>query len=151
MLARPRICLQGVGRGDREQSWHAGGATALDIGRQRAGASIVGLGEPSFVFSNTPESLTIVKNLLYAIVALDLMLDTAPAMAQTVTSAVPYGQISALPPATTAPAQPADPNAPRWMLLEGYGRHGEIREHWQLVRPQDFDVSNYHGFHTATD
>jgi hypothetical protein len=22
------------------------------------------------------------------------------------------------------------------MLLEGYGRHGELCEHWQLVRPQ---------------
>ena len=149
MLGGSRIYLQGVGRGGSEQSWDAGGATAPDIGGQHVGASNVGPGKPDFVFSNTPESVTVVKNFLYAIVALGLMLDTATATAQT--SAVPYGQISALPPATTAPARPADPNAPRWMLLEGYGRHGEIREHWQLVRPQDFDVSNYHGFHTATD
>jgi hypothetical protein len=62
----------------------------------------------------------------------------------------PYGQAAALPPAA-APAQQVDPNAPHWMQLEGYNGDGSVSKHWELVRPQDFDVTNYRGFHTATD
>jgi hypothetical protein len=95
------------------------------------------------------------KSHIHAIGTLALMMSTmmgtAPAIAQTVTATLPYGQTSVLPAAAGSPAMPGDPNAPRWMLLEGYGRHGELRQHWQLVNPQDFDASNYHGFHTATD
>ena len=91
------------------------------------------------------------KSYIALIGALALMMGTAPAVAQTVTATPPYGQTSALPAAAGSPAMPSDPNAPRWMLLEGYDRHGELRQHWQLVNPQDFDASNYHGFHTATD
>jgi hypothetical protein len=25
-----------------------------------------------------------------------------------------------------------------------------VSKRWYLVRPQDFDVTNYHGFHTGT-
>ena len=91
------------------------------------------------------------KSHIHAIGALALMMSTAPAIAQTVTATLAYSQTSALPPAAGSPAMPSDPNAPRWMLLEGYSRHGELRQHWQLVNPQDFDATNYHGFHTATD
>jgi hypothetical protein len=34
------------------------------------------------------------------------------------------------------------------MLLLGYGGNGQLYQHWQLVNPQAFDVTNYHGFHT---
>jgi hypothetical protein len=91
------------------------------------------------------------KSCIALIAALGLMMGTAPAIAQTVAATPAYGQTSALPAAAGSPAMPSDPNAPRWMLLEGYGRHGALREHWQLVNPQDFDASNYRGFHTATD
>jgi hypothetical protein len=92
-----------------------------------------------------------IKSALHAIGALALLMSTAPAIAQTVTYPFPYGQTSALPPGAGSPARPTDPNAPRWMLLEGYGGNGQLYQRWQLVRPQDFDVTNYHGFHTATD
>jgi hypothetical protein len=86
---------------------------------------------------------------IHAIGALALIMSTAPALAQTL--ALPFSQSSTLPPNTASPIPPGDPNAPRWMLLEGYGSHGELRQHWQLVRPEDFDVTNYHGFHTGTN
>jgi hypothetical protein len=89
------------------------------------------------------------KTYFYALGALALVTGATPATAQTVTSAVPYGQSAALPP-TAAPARQVDPNAPRWMQLEGYNGDGSVSKHWYLVRPQDFDVTNYHGFHTAT-
>jgi hypothetical protein len=91
------------------------------------------------------------KSYIALVAALALVMGTAPAIAQTVTATLPYGQTSTPPAAVGSAATPGDPNAPRWMLLEGYGRHGELRQHWQLVNPQDFDASNYHGFHTATD
>jgi hypothetical protein len=90
------------------------------------------------------------KSYIYAVGALALVAGTAPAIAQTATSSVPYGQAAALPPAA-APAQQVDPNAPHWMQLEGYNGDGSVSKHWELVRPQDFDVTNYRGFHTATD
>ena len=90
------------------------------------------------------------KNYIYALGALALVTANTPAIAQTVTSVVPYGQTAALPPAV-APAQQVDPNAPHWVQLEGYNGDGSVSEHWDLVRPQDYDVTNYHGFHTATD
>jgi hypothetical protein len=99
----------------------------------------------------TSEPVDVMKSYIVTIGALALMMGTAPAIAQTVTATLPYGQTSALPAAAGSPAMPSDPNAPRWMLLEGYGRHGELRQHWQLVNPQNFDATNYHGFHTATD
>ena len=89
------------------------------------------------------------KNYIYALGALALMAGAAAATAQTVTYGVPHGRTAALPPAAR-PAPPADPNAPQWVQLEGYDRHGQLREYWNLVRPQDFDVSNYRGFHTST-
>jgi hypothetical protein len=69
------------------------------------------------------------KSYIALIAALALVVGTVPAIAQTVTATVPYGQTSALPAAAGSPAMPSDPNAPRWMLLEGYGRHGELRQH----------------------
>jgi hypothetical protein len=90
------------------------------------------------------------KNHIYALGALALVAVTAPAIAQTATYAVPYGQSAALPRAA-APGQQVDPNAPHWMHLEGYNGDGSVSEHWELVRPQDFDVTNYRGFHTSTN
>src|ERR1700730_3632147 len=72
-----------------------------------------------------------------------------PAVAQTGGSGVASPYAAALPPPAESPAPITDPNAPRCMLLEGYGGDGHLYEHWQLVRPQDFDVTNYHGFHTS--
>ena len=89
------------------------------------------------------------KNYIYALGALALMAGAVPAMAQTVTYGVPNRQTAALPP-PAAPARQVDPNAPHWMQLEGYNGDGSVSKHWYLVRPQDFDVTNYHGFHTGT-
>jgi len=91
----------------------------------------------------------VMKNHICALGTLALMAGAVPAMAQPVTYAVPYGQTAALPP-TAAPARQADPNAPYWMQLEGYNGDGSVSKRWYLVRPQDFDVTNYHGFHTGT-
>ena len=87
---------------------------------------------------------------VHAISALALMMSTAPAIAQTVTStaAHPYCKASTLPPDAARPAPPTDPNVPCWMLLLGYGGNGQLYQHWQLVNPQAWDVTNYHGFHT---
>ncbi len=90
------------------------------------------------------------KNYIYAVGALALVLGGTPAIAQTATSPVPFGQTAALPP-TAAPAQQMDPNAPHWVQMEGYDGNGNVSEHWELVRPHDYDVTNYRGFHTATD
>jgi hypothetical protein len=90
------------------------------------------------------------KNYIYALGALALVAGTAPAVAQTTTYPVPYSQTAALPRAA-APAEQAQPNAPHWMQLEGYNGDGSVSEHWELVRPQDFDVTNYRGFHTSTN
>lgn len=89
------------------------------------------------------------KPYLYALGVFALVAAATPATAQTVPPAVPYGQSAALPPAA-APAQQLDANAPRWMQLEGYNGDGSVSKRWYLVRPQDFDVTNYHGFHTGT-
>ena len=78
------------------------------------------------------------------------LLGVEPAIAQTVPSAIPYGQTAALPPGAASAPQ-VDPNAPHWVQLEGYNGDGSVSEHWELVRPQDYDVTNYRGFHTATD
>ena len=90
------------------------------------------------------------KSYIYALGALALVAGASSAIAQTVTYPVPYGQTAALPPAAS-PAQQADRSAPHWMQLEGYNGDGSVSEHWELVRPQDFDVTNYRGFHTSTD
>ncbi len=90
------------------------------------------------------------RNYIYALGALALVAGVTPAIAQSVTPSVPYGQTAALPP-VAAPAQQVDPNAPHWVQLEGYNGDGSVSEHWDLVRPQDYDVTNYRGFHTATD
>ena len=77
------------------------------------------------------------------------MISALPAIAQTTNSAAshPYCAASTLPPGVR-PTLPTDPNAPCWMLLLGYGGNGQLYQHWQLVNPQAFDVTNYHGFHT---
>ena len=90
------------------------------------------------------------KNYTYALCALALVTASTPAIAQTVPSAIPYGQAAALPPGAASAPQ-VDPNAPHWVQLEGYNGDGSVSEHWELVRPQDFDVTNYRGFHTSTD
>jgi len=83
--------------------------------------------------------------------ALLLLASALPAAAQTATPTLPFGQTSALPPPAASSAAPSDPNAPRWILLEGYDRGGHVSSRWWLVRPSDFDVTNYHGFHTGTN
>ncbi len=79
------------------------------------------------------------KNYTYALCALALVTASTPAIAQTVPSAIPYGQTAALPPGAASAPQ-VDPNAPHWVQLEGYNGDG-----------RDYDVTNYRGFHTATD
>ena len=85
----------------------------------------------------------------HAIGALALMMGTASAIAQTVTSpaADPYCKGSTLPAGAVQPAQPRNPSARCWMLLLGYGGNGQLYQHWQLVNPQAFDATNYRGFH----
>jgi hypothetical protein len=90
------------------------------------------------------------KNYIYALGALALVAGATPAIAQTATPSVPYGQTAALPP-VAAPAPQVNPNAPHWVRLEGYNGDGSVSEHWDLVRPQDENAANYRGFHTATD
>jgi hypothetical protein len=90
------------------------------------------------------------KNNIYAIGMIALMVSSSPAIAQTMPSFAPYGQTAALPP-TAATASPKNPNAPHWIQLEGYGGDGLVHEYWNLVTPHEFDFTNYHGFHTATD
>jgi hypothetical protein len=87
---------------------------------------------------------------VHAIGILALMMISAPVIAQTVTStaAYPYCKESTLPPGVARPALPTDPSAPCWMLLWGYGSNNQLYQHWQLIDPQAFDVTNYHGFHT---
>ena len=87
---------------------------------------------------------------VHTISALALMMSMAPAIAQTVTStaAHPYCKESALPSGVVRPAMATDPNARCWMLLLGYGGNGQLYQHWQLVDPRAWDVTNYHGFHT---
>jgi hypothetical protein len=45
---------------------------------------------------------------------------------------------------------PPDTSGGQWLLLQGYGRHGEVVFQWHYidVRRQERDVRNYHGFHT---
>src|SRR5262249_5971023 len=68
---------------------------------------------------------------------LTLIMSTAPAIAQTITSAAtpPYCKESTPPPGAVRPATPMDPNARFWMLLWGYGGNHELYEHWQLGHP----------------
>ena len=74
------------------------------------------------------------KNLIYGAVTLAVLAGTAPAMAQAVQS-TPDEPIA-------AQAQPgdavdaADPAGGQRMLLQGYGRHGEVEFHWYYVTPQ---------------
>lgn len=88
----------------------------------------------------------------HAMGALALIISAAPAIAQTITSTAsyPYCEASALPPGVTRPAQPINSNALCWMHLSGYGGNGQLYQHWQLVSPQAWDASNYHGFHTPS-
>lgn len=101
---------------------------------------------------NRREFGDVMKNHIYALGMLALTACATPAIAQTVAPAVPYGQTAALPP-SAALAQPVDPNAPYWVQQEGYNGNGNgsVSKHWELVRPQDFDVTNYRGFHTGTN
>lgn len=98
----------------------------------------------------TPELVNVMKNYIYAIGAFALMVSASPAIAQTMPFYAAHGQTAALPP-TAATAWPRDPNAPHWVQLEGYGGDGLVHEYWNLVTPHEFDITNYHGFHTATD
>ena len=81
------------------------------------------------------------KTLTYAAVALAVIAGAAPAMAQ-------FAQPAA-PDAATVQAQPSvvtgalDPTSGRWMLLQGYGKDGEVNFTWYPVTQPDF--SRYHG------
>jgi hypothetical protein len=91
-----------------------------------------------------PQSLEnegdVMKTLTYAAVALAVIAGAAPAMAQ-------FAQPAA-PDAATVQAQPSvvtgalDPTG-RWMLLQGYGKDGEVNFTWYPVTQPDF--SRYHG------
>ncbi len=88
------------------------------------------------------------KTLTYAAVALAVIAGAAPAMAQLAQPAAPVAQPAA-PDAATVQAQPSvvtgalDPTSGRWMLLQGYGKDGEVNFTWYPVTQPDF--SRYHG------
>jgi hypothetical protein len=96
---------------------------------------------------NRREFGDVMKNRIYALGVLALTACATPAIAAPVVS---YGQTAALSPGAIV-GQPVDSNAPHWVLLEGYNGNGSVSKHWELVRPQDFDVTNYRGFHTGTN
>jgi hypothetical protein len=81
------------------------------------------------------------KKIIYVAIALFAIAGAAPAMAQV-----------ALPAAADATniAHSPDTSGGQWLLLQGYGRHGEVVFQWHYidVRRQERDVRNYHGFHT---
>jgi hypothetical protein len=60
----------------------------------------------------------IMKNYTYALCALALVTASTSVIAQTMPSAIPYGQTAALPPGAASAPQ-VDPNAPYWVQLEG--------------------------------
>jgi hypothetical protein len=80
------------------------------------------------------------KTLTYAAVALAVIAGAAPAMAQ-------FYQPAATDAPTAAAQSPAmsgavDPSG-RWMLLQGYGKDGEVNFTWYPVMQPD--LSRYHG------
>ena len=81
------------------------------------------------------------KKLVYAAIALSAITGAALAMAQVFRPAA--GDVANR-------AQSSDTSGGQWVLLQGYGRHGEIVFQWHYVdvRRQERDVGNYHGFHT---
>jgi hypothetical protein len=79
------------------------------------------------------------KPMLFAAAALALVAGTAiaPAMA-------------AIAPATGVSSASATTNAtaPRYVTLEGYNRHGQLRSYRVVMTPNPGWAANYHGFHT---
>jgi len=82
------------------------------------------------------------KTLTYAAVALAVIAGAAPAMAQFVESTASDAAI-AVPAQSPATTGAADLTGARWMLLQGYGKDGEVNFTWYPVTQPDF--SRYHG------
>ena len=79
------------------------------------------------------------KTLTYAAVALAVIAGATPAMAQFAqTPDAPIAAPAQAPAMTGAPGQTG-----RWMLLQGYGKDGEVNFTWYPVTQPDF--SRYHG------
>ena len=74
------------------------------------------------------------KTLTYAAVALAVIAGAAPAMAQ---SFQPFAVQAA------SPTEASDLTGGRWMLLQGYGKDGEVNYTWYYVKHPD--LSRYHG------
>jgi hypothetical protein len=79
------------------------------------------------------------KTLTCAAVALAVIAGAAPAMAQFYQPAAPDTPIAA---PAQSPATTVDPSG-RWMLLQGYGKDGEVNFTWYPVMQPD--LSRYHG------
>ena len=81
------------------------------------------------------------RSLTYVAVALAVIAGAAPAMAQVVQAAPdPDASIAAQPPAMAGAPAPA---SGQWMLLQGYGKDGEVNFTWYPVMHPD--LSRYHG------
>ena len=74
------------------------------------------------------------KTLTYAAVVLAAITGAAPAMAQ---SFQPFAVQAA------SPTEASDLTGGRWMLLQGYGKDGEVNYTWYYVKHPD--LSRYHG------
>jgi hypothetical protein len=82
----------------------------------------------------------VMKTLTYAAVALAVIAGAAPAMAQFYQPAAPDAPTAAAQsPAMTGAVDPSG----RWMLLQGYGKDGEVNFTWYPVMQPD--LSRYHG------
>ena len=83
------------------------------------------------------------RSLTYVAVALAVIAGAAPAMAQVVQAAPdPDASIAAQPQLPAMAGAPA-PASGQWMLLQGYGKDGEVNFTWYpIMHP---DLSRYHG------
>ena len=73
------------------------------------------------------------KTLTYAAAALAIIAGVAPAMAQSFEGFAAQA---------TSPSEASDLTGGRWMLLQGYGKDGEVNYTWYYVKQPDF--SRYH-------
>ncbi len=93
-----------------------------------------------------PQSLEnegdVMTTLTYAAITLAVIASAAPAMAQMVQPAAPDAEF-AVPAQSPAMTEARDPTGGRWMLLQGYGKDGEVNFTWYRVPQPDF--SRYHG------
>jgi hypothetical protein len=79
------------------------------------------------------------KTLTYAAAVLAVIAGAAPAMAQVAQPALQNSVVQAPPSALTNVPDPTG----QWMLLQGYGKDGEVNFTWYPVMHPD--LSRYHG------